>query len=457
VSPGDLRRGRTRRFWRSFRDLAATPLLMIAAFGLLAAVTIVADQTHAVGLLGDVRDAASHVVGAQASTTALQVVAGALVTITSITFSVLLLAVQQTASTLSPVVLDQFIRRKTNQAYLGFFVGLSVFSFVTMAAVQDKTPPVLGATVAVLLTIAALLILLMLVYSTIDQMRPTNVVRTIHDRTLAARQQEADLVRSTRSETASGFDVAAIYRSQETGYLTHVDLHHLTRALEGTEDTEICLHVSLGDHVSSGDTVASVRDGDVDRAEAVARKVAAGLTVSAKRDLAHDPTTGIDQLGNIAWTSGSTAKQNPEVARAALYALEDLAARWLTGEGTAEPARRRSAPLAIVYREDAVGRLLDVFYSMLVAAQESHQHAFAAAVLEVYARLLDKAPDPVAERLLRDLADGRDLLDAIPDSPQLRRARRAVDRAGTGRRGPLLGTPLDGVGRGAPDREGSLR
>ena len=122
-----------------------------------------------------------------------------------------------------------------------------------------------------------------------------------------------------------------------------------------------------------------------------------------------------------------------------------------------ESGCRRPAPLAIVYREDDVGRLLDVFYSMLVVAQESHQHAFAAAVLEVYARLLDKAPDPVAERLLRDLADGRELLDAIPDSPQLRRARRAVDRAGTRRRGPALGTPLDGAGLGAPDRDRSLR
>lgn len=41
-----------------------------------------------------------------------------LVTVTSITFSLLLLAVQQTASSLSPVVFDQFVRRRSNQIYL---------------------------------------------------------------------------------------------------------------------------------------------------------------------------------------------------------------------------------------------------------------------------------------------------------------------------------------------------
>lgn len=91
------------------------------------------------------------------------------------------------------------------------------------------------------------------------------------------------------------------------------------------------------------------------------------MAVSPKRDLAHDATTGIDQLGNIAWTSGSSSKHNHEVAREALNALEDLAARWLSDD----PAQRRPghrSPLAIVYREDAVGQLLDVFFSMLIAA-----------------------------------------------------------------------------------------
>lgn len=69
------------------------------------------------------------------SATALQAIATGVVTVASISLSVLLLAVQQTTSSLSPVVLDQFIRRRGNQAFLGFFIGLALFAYVVMAAV----------------------------------------------------------------------------------------------------------------------------------------------------------------------------------------------------------------------------------------------------------------------------------------------------------------------------------
>jgi uncharacterized membrane protein len=426
ISPDDVRHGRPRRWWRAFRELAAVPVLVVAAFCCLAVASIIADQTRSVGVLDAARTAAGHVVGRQAATAALQAIATGPVTVTSITFSVLLLAVQQTASNLSPVVFDQFIRRRSNQAFLGFFVGLALFAYVVMAAVKDATPPILGATIATVLTVVALAILLVLVFSTVAQMRPTSVVRAIHDRALAAREEEAALLRRTRRESTSGHDVAALYRARVTGYVTHVDLDLVASALESAGDAEICLHVTLGEHVSYGDTLATVLDGDLDRAESLARRVATALSVSPQRDLAHDPTTGIDELSNIAWTSGSTSKQNPEVAREALYALEDLAARWFTEDAAEGSTRSVGPPIAVVYRDTDRDRLLDVLHSMLVVAQESHQTLFAATVVGVCSALLRRLDGPARDRLRTDLAEAGALLDAIPTSPALDRARRAA-------------------------------
>jgi uncharacterized membrane protein len=426
ISPDDVRHGRPRRWWRAFRELAGVPVLVVLAFCCLAVVSIIADQTRAVGLLDAARTAAGHVVGKQAATAALQAIATGLVTVTSITFSVLLLAVQQTASNLSPVVFDQFIRRRSNQAFLGFFVGLALFAYVVMTAVKDSTPPILGATIASVLTVVALAILLVLVFSTVAQMRPTSVVRAIHDRTLAAREEEAVLLRRTRRESTSGHDVAVVYRARVTGYVTHLDLRLLATALEDGGDAEICLTVTLGDHVCYGDTLATVLDGDLDRAESLARRVAPALSVSPQRDLAHDPTTGIDELSNIAWTSGSTSKQNPEVAREALYALQDLAARWFPDEPTAGSAAVDEPPIAVVYRDTDRDRLFDVLHAMLVVAHESHQTLFAASVVDVYSALLQRVDAPARDRLRADLGAAGALLDAIPASPALDHARRAA-------------------------------
>jgi uncharacterized membrane protein len=431
-------RAHARRLARQFADLAATPLLVVGGFAVLTAVSLVGDQTTSIPALNGLRRAAGRVIGADAAGATLQAVASGLVTITSITFSVLLLAVQQTASNLSPVVFDQFIRRKANQAFLGFFVGLATFSFVVMAAVRKSTPPIIGAALATVLTVVALLLLLRLVYSTISQMRPTSVIRTIHDRTLAARDREAAVVRRTLRHSRSPQPVRARRLSARSGYVTHLALDVLDAALREAPDAEVCLQVTIGDHVAYGESLATVRDADPDRAERIAAAVAAAVHITGQRNLADDPTTGIDELGNIAWTSGSTSKQNPEIAREAMLALRDLALRWLLDD----PAGQRAAdhpPLAVVYRDNDLDRILDVLYSMFVVSHESHQHMLAAGVLDTYRSLLARADGPVADRLLRDVDVAEALLDQDPPSPVLRLARRSLQRARTDRAGQATG------------------
>jgi len=38
-------------------------------------------------------------------------------------------------------VFDQFVRRRANQVHLGYFVGLGIYAYVVLAAVQKDTPP----------------------------------------------------------------------------------------------------------------------------------------------------------------------------------------------------------------------------------------------------------------------------------------------------------------------------
>lgn len=422
----DTRIRRTRQqLARAIREFAAVPLLVIACFVVLAVVSIVVDQAHLPGL-DTVRHGIANVVGKQAATSTLQAIATGLVTVTSITFSVLLLAVQQTASSLSPVVFDQFVRRRSNQVFLGFFVGLALYSYVVLVAVQDNTPPVLGATIATLLTVAALAGLLILVYTTIDQMRPTNVLRQIHDRTLRARDREVALIlRRTHRQEQSRHPVSASYRCETTGYVTGIDLDRLARALDRIPDAEIRLRVALGEHLAYDDVIATVRDDDESDAKWLADEVRAAVLIGKEPDLDNDPTTGIDELGNIAWTSASSAKHNPEIARQALHAIRDLAARWVGDEPDGrEPDEPR---LAVVYPDDDVNHLLDVLYAVLVAAHESQQQQTAARVLATYRLLLPRARDDLRARLYRDLAIAQTLVREIPDSAVLEDARRRLE------------------------------
>ena len=417
---------------RALREFAMVPILVVAAFLALAVVAILADQTQVPGL--DVlQRTASRVIGKNTSSAALSAIATGLLTVTSITFSVLLLAVQQTASNLSPVVFDQFVRRRMNQVLLGFFVGLSLFAYLVMAA-QTSSPPVVGAALATVLTVVAMLLLLLLVYTTIDQMRPANVLRQIHRRTLLARTRQARLRERTIREPRSRAGVTGSYHADVTGYVSDVGLAHLAAALQGAgAGTEIRLHATLGASVAYGDLVATVHDDDPDVVDSVLAQVRRAVVIERRRDIDRDASTGVAEICNIAWTSGSTSKQSPQVAREALDSLRDLAARWIDEQnrsgGPTEP------PLAIVYPDNDLDVVLDGIYSLVVVAHESHQHQTARRVLDAYRILLRRARGGVRERLLRDVTLMPALLDQMPPSGPLGASRRRLDES--------ISTPVD--------------
>ena len=404
---------------RALREYILVPLLVVGLLLLLAVASIVGDQAHG-AFFSDTRHVLEHFIGAQTASGTLVAIATGLVTVTSITFSVLLLAVQQTASSLSPVVFDQFVRRRSNQVYLGLFVGLALFSYVVAAAVQPKTPPIIGAFIATVLTVGALGCLLFLIYSTIDQMRPDTVIRHLHDRAVLAHDRETELIRRTRRDSRSDSSVRADYRSHTFGYIESIDVESIAAAVdehgdgERPEAAEIELCVSVGQEVAVGDLIARVRHPDTQKAQALCSDAAKSILVSPTPDLDYDPRTALRDIANITWTSGSTAKQNPAIAAQGLHALRDLASRWL-----AEGDRSGPEPFNIVYPDGDVEVILDAMYSSVVVAHESRQHQQAIRVLQAYQFLWSTA-DPRAQRRIRnDVTAMGHILDKMPSSPAL--------------------------------------
>ena len=411
---------------RALREFVALPIGVVLGLLCLAAISIAGDQAHGEAWTA-LRHWLGHFIGRQSASDTLAAVAGGLVTVTSITFSVLLLAVQQTASNLSPVVFDQFVRRRANQVYLGLFVGLALYSYVVLAAVQPSTPPIIGAFLATVLTVVALACLLFLVYSTIDQMRPDNVMRQLHDRAVAAHEREGRIISATRRHSTSSAPVTAEVRSPTFGYVESVDLGRIVAALGTDVDTEVELHITIGSAVVCGELLASVRHRDPVAADGVSAEVMNAIALSRSPDLDMDPSTAIRDISNIGWTSGSTSKQNPAIAAQALHALHDLGARWL--------AEDRTAPgcYPVVYPDDDLAAIFDGIYSAMVVAHESHQHQQAARVLVTYGALLERATGAYRARMLADLDAMEPLIAQLPPAPAVDRARDRVE-AQRGRR-----------------------
>jgi uncharacterized membrane protein len=384
------------RFRRGIAEFLRLPLLITLGFAVVGVLVGVLDLSAS----GDsaLRRVAEAVVPGDGASSFVSAAATSIVTVTSITFSVLLLAVQQTASALTPVVFDQFLRRTANQVYFGFFVGLSVFSFLILAMGRQDPAPVYGAALTLVLIVVAMVVLLLLIHGSIDQMRPQSVVRSIHELALRARERELVLLGHTRSERHSdpGTQERGV-RVLDTGYVTTVDVDQLAQvAAKAGRDVEVLVDGTLGTYLMFGEVAARLVGVGADD-DSWDEEVRTAFGMDDVRDVEAESGYAIDQLENIAWSSASSAQQSPQTAIIAVRTLRDLVARWLVaGERDRSDRSQRPRELPIVYVDGAVPNILDALTTVVVASAESRQVATCADALKGFgdiARRLQKGKD----------------------------------------------------------------
>lgn len=406
------------RLRRGIAEFLPFPLLMTAAFCAVAVLVASLDRREGAPAL---RAFAGRVVPASSATEFVGVVAASLMTVTSITFPVLLIAVQQTASSLGAVVFDQYLRRRANQAYAGYFVGATAFSFVVLAFGDAGSPPVLGAFAALLLTVGSLVALLLLIHSTVDQMRPECVVSSIHELALRAHEGELRLLAGTRRERRSepgsqGRDVP----TPTGGYVVSID----ARALAGVAGAagpgaEVLLPCQLGTYLASGETVATIVGVAAQDDRFDARTLSA-VAFDDTRRVEMDSGYSIAQLETIAWTTATSA-QSPYTAGAAIHQLRDLVARWSAAEEDARTTALGSPePLPVVYATGAIERVVRGLGELLTASSQSRQSSTAALLVTSFAHALPRLrTDYYRDQLLRSLDAALPSLTAQVGSPAL--------------------------------------
>lgn len=391
---------------RAFSEFLLVPTVVIAGFLLLALLTYFLDQKPSpptgeeIGLFGT-RLFSSY----ETSRDLLATIAGGIITVTSITFSLLLIAVQQGAASLTSVVFDQFLRRWTNQFYFGFFLGLALFCLVNLATTTPVHNPIFGLTIAFAMTVVTLYMLVLLIYTTVDQARPAVIVEAIHDHTLRAWDSRRSLVARTRRTTRLSGVKSLPVTARGNGFLADVDLELWTQAAEEAGcDVEFAIRVSLGDYVSYGDPFAEITMGGTADRAALEQAVLAALPLEGQRDLDNDPALGIQQLGIIGWTSISTAKSNPEPGLLVCWALRDLLGRQLVLRDDVSSGE----PAPVVYPDTVLDSLLNALESLTIVASESMQHQTIAALYDsfetLYPRLTPDLKDRVDELLMRSLS-----------------------------------------------------
>lgn len=298
--------------------------------------------------------------GPDAARTVLSAIAGSLITATSLTFSLTVVALQLASSQASPRLLRMFSADGMVHGTLAMFLGTFAYALTVLRTVEDGTDsadpfvPRISVTIASVLTLASVIVLVFFLAHLARQLRVETMLRDVHreaSRTLAVLSDDHPGAATLAPELP---DHRRRIFASGSGFLTGVDRDRLVEI--GAEEDVVVREVRpVGSAVVEGTPLVEWwRRGHSDRTSRhdndVEERIADCFGAAYERTPAQDVGFGLRQLADVAAKALSPGVNDPTTA---VHALGHIAA--LLGDVAAR------APRPAAYADEAgVARLLPV-------------------------------------------------------------------------------------------------
>jgi uncharacterized membrane protein len=292
--------------WR--RDALRTtlwlvPVVLVVAAGVAFAVTYLLDRT--------VFEHGSQLPlwhgNADAARLVLTSIAAAVITVTGVVFSVVIVALTLASQQFGPRMLRNFIRDLGTQLTLGVFVATFVYSLLALGSISSggnpDFVPHLSITVALVLLLADLGVLIYFIHHVAVSIQLNEVVASIGrdlaqamDEWLTPLQGEIlqhDMLDVIRRDLGAG----AVVQAARTGYLQAISHSRLVDLASEFDAVIVLLH-RPGHFLVDGRPLARVYPASA--APGVLRSLDRSHIAGPHRTLTQDPVFAIDQLVEIA-------------------------------------------------------------------------------------------------------------------------------------------------------------
>lgn len=264
----------------------------------------------------------------------LQVVATGAVTITTLTLSLTVVALQLASSQFSPRLLRDFARDRTTKQVLSVFAATFTFAVAGLRGINGRQPvPTLVCLGAALLGLASFVALLAFITHVAALLRVDTMMKRVHDDTdraiaefyLPYGDDSGPFPDSLGLDARRGTAVTA----RTSGFVRVIDAPHAVRAAR-RHDTVVRVEVRPGDHVTSGTPIATAwtRSGAAVPDE-LADAVRTAVVLGYERTIDQDAGFGFRQLEDIAIKAMSPAVNDPTTADAAVGHMSALLVRLL--------------------------------------------------------------------------------------------------------------------------------
>jgi len=347
-----------RNFWYRLQEsFWFLPAVMAGAAILLSFVTIAIDKLFLY------REGAQHWWlyggGPDGARTVLSVIAGSMITVAGVVFSITIVVLSLASSQFGPRLIRNFMNVRANQMVLGTFVATFIYGVLvlrTVNAILDaRFVPGLSVTIAVVMSLLSLGVLIYFIHNVSESIQAQNIIAKVC-RDLDKAVERIFPEKMGREEDLSNGPIKRDYdipkgcdrdvcqvRADHSGYLQALDNDALIRiAVE--ENLLIHLGYRPGNFITRGSALVTVWPG-VRVDEGLSKKINAIFILGAERTLEQDVEFAISQLVEIAVRALSPGINDPITANTCID--------WL-GVSLSQLANRK---MPSSHRFDQEGRL----------------------------------------------------------------------------------------------------
>lgn len=246
--------------------------------------------------------------GADGSRGMLTAIAGSMLTVAALAFSLTLSIIAQASGQYTPRILRNFMRDRVNQFILGYFVSVFAYSLIMLRTIRAEGElnfvPSLGVAVGLLFAIGGIIVLIYFIHHIASSLQVTNIIMDIQNETSAAvveifpeclgeGAEEEDLDEPQKiAENVSWYEVKSLL----SGYIQYVDTDGLMNfAVEN--NLFIKMEYGIGEFVVKDTTLISITKKPDDDS---IRKLNSYFNIFRYRTITQDAGYGIRQIVDIA-------------------------------------------------------------------------------------------------------------------------------------------------------------
>lgn len=282
--------------------------------------------------------------GAEGARVVLATIVTAMISVTSVVFSITIVALTLAAGQFGSRVLRSFMRDRGNQITLGTFIATFVYAMLVLRTVRggedSEFVPPLAMSVGILLVFFSVAVLIYFIHHVASSIQADSVVGSIADETAeaieklfpAAMGEEDPDNGSLATEKQGGarpplcFGVEARpVRAAKGNHLQIIDQQRLM-GLAAKGDLVIRLRVRSGDFVVQGGVIADVwKDGKIEIG--LLEEIREVFVFGQSRSLQQDSEFGIFQLVEVAVRALSTGINDPFTAMNCVDRISSLLCR----------------------------------------------------------------------------------------------------------------------------------